>query len=160
MSDRSTKALRVLVVEDGDEYLDNLSRFVTGPVYVQVHDGAAAVAELAKGEVDLVYLDMRFDRIPREDLLGDHAAAAEQHNGDSKRAWRYLQNHQGLFILDAIRRAGGGGIPVILAYDFSREGARLSHLQKSHPRLWWVPDAVTPDEIRDLMDRALADSRG
>ncbi len=160
MSDRSATPPRVLIVEDGDEYLENLSRFVTGPVYVQAHDGAAALEELARGEVDLVYLDMRFDRIPREDLLGDHAAAARQHNGDSKRAWRYLQNHQGLFILDAIRRAGHGGVPVILAYDFSRERQRLEHLQKSHPLLRWVPDAVTPEEIHQLMDQAIEDARG
>ena len=160
MSEGPKESPRVLIVEDGDEYLDNLGRFVTGPDYVQAHDGAAALEELRRGGVDLVYLDMRFDRIPRGDLLGDHIAITEQHNGDPSRAWRYLQNHQGLFILDAIRRAGHGGVPVILAYDFSREQARLGHLQKTHPLLFWVPDAVTPDEIRELMGQALERSRG
>ena len=145
----------MLVVEDGDEYMDNLSRFVTGPDYVQVHDGRAALDALGAGPVDLVYLDMRFDRIPREDLLGDHVVAMQQHNGDPIRAWRYLQNHQGLFILDAMRRAGHADVPVVLAYDFSRETARLEHLQGSHPLLRWVPDAVTPDEIRRTMRAAI-----
>jgi CheY-like chemotaxis protein len=147
MLDRMT----VLIVEDGDEYRDNLERFVVGPRYLQAHTGGDALAVLERDAVDLIYLDMRFDRIAREALLGDHATAAKDHNGDVGRAWRFLQNHQGLFILDALDRAGFGDLPVILAYDFSREGRRFHHLQAQHPRLVWVSDAVTPDDIRCLM---------
>ncbi len=143
--------LTVLIVEDGDEYLENLSRFVPGPTYRQVRSGAAALSALSGGDVDLVYLDMRFDRIPRGDLLGDHAAATREHNGDPLRGWRYLENNQGLFVLNALHAAGYGGLPVILAYDFSREAARLKHLQARYPRLSWVPDAVTPEAIRERM---------
>lgn len=147
-------ALTVLIVEDGDEYRENLSRFVPGPTYVQARSGAAALETLAARPVDLIYLDMRFDRIPRADLLGDHAAATREHNGDPLRGWRYLENNQGLFVLDALHAAGYGDRPVILAYDFSRELKRLGHLQKRYPRLLWVPDAVTPDEIRARMVEA------
>lgn len=147
----------VLIVEDGDEYLENLTRFVSGPSYVQTHSGAAAIDALQTQDIDLVYLDMRFDRIPREDLLGDHAVATREHNGDPVRGWRYLENNQGLFILNAMHQAGFGTTPVILAYDFSREAGRLAHLRKRYPRLEWVHDAVTPDEIRALM-RQLLDS--
>ena len=35
----------VLIVEDGNEYLDNLSRFVLGPAYLQAHDGKSAGVE-------------------------------------------------------------------------------------------------------------------
>jgi CheY-like chemotaxis protein len=147
---------RVLIVEDGDEYLENLSRFVPGPRYRQAHTGAEALRMLDEEDVDLVYLDMRFDRIPNSELLGDHVVATREHNGDPVRAWRYLQLNQGLYILDAMRRAGHGDLPVILAYDFSRQRRRLEHLSRIHPSLHWVPDAVTPGQIRALMDRLLA----
>jgi CheY-like chemotaxis protein len=147
--------MRVLIIEDGDEYRENLTRFVPGPTYEQAHSGAEALARLAAGArdspVDLIYLDMRFDRIPQSDLLGDHALATRDHNGDPDRGWRFLATNQGLFILAALRQAGFGRIPTILAYDFSREPQRLAHLQRVHPGLRWVPDAVTPAEIRALM---------
>ncbi|MBI5495218.1 MAG: hypothetical protein HY904_09315 [Deltaproteobacteria bacterium] len=146
----------VLIVEDGDEYLHNLARFVPGPRYLQAHDGREACALLAREPVALVYLDMRFDRVPLESLLGDHAAATREQNGDPARGWKYLQNNQGLFVLDAIRRAGFAQVPVILAYDFSREEKRLAHLRRANPRLNWVPDAVTPAEITALMEKVLA----
>jgi CheY-like chemotaxis protein len=145
----------VLIVEDGDEYLENLSRFVAGPSYVQAHSGAEALQILVASDIDLIYLDMRFDRIPTADLLGDHAAATREHNGDPIRAWRHLQMNQGLYILDALRREGYGHLPVILAYDFSRERKRYEHLAGQHPTLRWVPDAVTPTEIRELMRQLL-----
>lgn len=148
----------VLIVEDGDEYRENLTRFVPGPTYVQARSGAKAVAILQSQPVDLVYLDMRFDRIPREDLLGDHAVATRQNNGDPLRGWRYLQNNQGLFVLNALSAAGFADKAVILAYDFSREATRLRHLQKRYPRLEWVPDAITPEEIRARMDRIFAEN--
>lgn len=144
----------VLIIEDGDEYRENLSRFVPGPTWLQARSAGQALEILQKNQVDLIYLDMRFDRIPRADLRGDHAAATRQHNGDPERAWRYLETNQGLFILNALGEAGYT-VPVILAYDFSREAARLKHLQARYPHLTWVPDAVTPEEIRALIDRML-----
>jgi CheY-like chemotaxis protein len=146
----------VLIIEDGDEYLENLSRFVAGPRYLQAHAGEEALEILRSERVDLIYLDMRFDRIPQAALMGDHATTTREHNGDPIRAWRYLQMNQGLYILDALRREGHGDLPVILAYDFSRERNRYEHLAVQHPTLRWVPDAVTPAEIRELMDQLLA----
>lgn len=154
MSDERATPPTVLIVEDGDEYLQNLSRFVPGPRYVQAHSGGEALSLLARERVDLVYLDMRFDRIPSGDLLGDHAAATREHNGDPVRAWRYLANNQGLYILDALRQ-GGHRLPVILAYDFSREPQRFRHLQRSYSPLTWVADAVRPEEIRARLDLML-----
>lgn len=143
--------MRVLIIEDGDEYRENLTRFVPGPEYLQAHSGQEALARLVEQPIDLIYLDMRFDRIPQAELLGDHAAATRDQNGDPVRGWRFLAMNQGLFILAALRAQGSGGVPTILAYDFSREPQRLAHLQKVHPGLRWVPDAVTPAEIRALM---------
>ncbi|MCA9541360.1 MAG: hypothetical protein KC620_20810 [Myxococcales bacterium] len=141
----------VLIIEDGDEYRESLTRFVPGPTYVQTRSGDAALAVLRAQPVDLIYLDMRFDRIPRGELLGDHARATRENNGDPVRGWRYLQNNQGLFILHALTEAGFGSMPVILSYDFTREATRLRHLQKRYPSLAWVPDAITPEAIRDRM---------
>jgi ActR/RegA family two-component response regulator len=138
----------ILIVEDGEEYLENLSRFVAGPRYVQAHSGAEAIAILHREPVDLIYLDMRFDRTARDLLLGDHEEATRECNGDARRGWRYLQNNQGLYILAALRAEELGGIPVILAYDFSGEPRRAATLQKVHPSMTWVPDTVTPEEIR------------
>lgn len=144
--------ISILIVEDGDEYLDDLSRFVPGPRYLQAHSGAEALAILRREPIDLVYLDMRFDRIPHADLLGDHAAATREHNGDPVRAWRHLQHNQGLYVLAALREAGFGGVPVVLAYDFSREARRFEHLRRVHPGLRWVGDAARPEEIRRIFD--------
>ena len=145
----------VLIVEDGDEYLDSLSKFVQGPQYLQAKSGEQAVALLKSHKVDLIYLDMRFDRIPMSDLLGDHIKATREHNGDPLRAFRFLQNNQGLFVLEKLRKENMAHIPVILAYDFSRQIKRYEHLKRIHPSLRWVPDAVTPTEIRELMTDCL-----
>lgn len=145
----------VLIVEDGDEYLESMANFVPGPRYVQARSAAAALARLAAEPVDLIYLDMRFDRIPRADLVGDHAAATRARNGDPQRGWRFLQNNQGLYILDALARAGHGAIPTLISYDFSREPARWRRLAARHPALVWVSDAIGPEDIRALMLRLL-----
>jgi hypothetical protein len=129
-----------------------LSRFVKGPRYHRAHSGAEALDLLTREPVDLIYLDMRFDRIPRVDLMGDHNAVTREKNGDEECAWKYQQNNQGLFILEAVNKSGHGHIPVILAYDFSYEIRRLENLTRIYPSLRWVPDTVTPDEIKKLID--------
>jgi ActR/RegA family two-component response regulator len=148
----------VLIVEDGDEYLENLTRYAPGPRYLQAHHGAEALAVLRVQAVELVYLDMRFDRIPEQHLLGDRAVAERNHGGDPARALRFLARNQGLFILEALRGAGHAELPVILAYDFSSEPRRFEHLSRLHPSLTWVPDAITPDEIRARLARLLSRS--
>ncbi len=144
----------ILIIEDGDEYLDNLSRFVEGPRYLQAKSGKQALEILREREVDLIYLDMRFDRIPLSDLLGDHDKAARERGGDEQAAWKHLQINQGLFILHELKKSGFEKIPVILAYDFSREERRLANLQKQYPRLRWAPDAVTAEAIRAMIEDA------
>jgi len=140
--------LRVLILEDGDEYMDNLSRYVPGPQYVQAHNAAEALCLLEAGGIDLVYLDMRFDRIPRDKLVGDFAQALAAVNGDKERAWRHLQNHQGLYILAFLAARGFGSLPVLVSYDFGHEQRRLELLRRTYPRLDWVGDGAGPDEIR------------
>ena len=143
-------AVTVLVIEDGDEYLENLTRFVPGPSYLQAHCGQDAVTILRNNPVDIIYLDMRFDRIPETDLLGDRDAAIREHNGDAARGLKYLMNNQGLFILAALKREGFGSLPVVVAYDFSKEPRRFENLRRTYPSLEWVSDAVSFEEVVSL----------
>jgi CheY-like chemotaxis protein len=149
-----SEEVTVLIVEDGDEYLDNLSRFVPGYKYLQAHNGHEALDILEASKVDLLYLDMRFDRIPKEQLIGDHAQVTQDQNGDPLRAWTYLANNQGLYILAHLRAHGLSQHPVIVAYDFSRETQRFDYLKRLHSHIQWVPDAVRPDEIRAAITRS------
>lgn len=146
----------ILIVEDGDEYLTSLSSFVVGPQYLQAQSGDAALQALRAHEVDLIYLDMRFDRIEPSALVGDLQALVESHNGDRSRALKHLQDHQGLYVLDHLARHGYAHVPVILACDFGREPRRFEHLSRRYPKLTWVHDSVSADEIRARIGRLLS----
>lgn len=139
----------VLVVEDGDEYLNVLTRFVSEYEYLQAHDGQQALDFLRSKPVDLVYLDMRFDRTHQHLLLGDHAVQTDKFGGDEKRAWRFLEKNQGLFILNHIYSAGFDETPMVLSHDFSSQPTRWQHLLRSYPNLSWLPDTLSPKDIRD-----------
>ena len=77
--------------------------------------------------------------------------ALRRHHGDRERAVRHLQTHQGLYILKALADAGFGEMPTVLAYDFRRELARFRRLKARYPRLHWVADTVSADEIHALL---------
>ncbi len=142
----------ILVVEDGDEYLDNLSRLLPDWRLVQAHDAADALSILARERPALVCLDMRFDRLERGRLVGDVGEVQGAHGLDEERAWRHLAQHQGLYILAALRQAGHGELPVVLFYDFSAEPRRFANLRRTYPGLRWLPDAATAAELRLLVD--------
>jgi len=138
----------IVVVEDGDEYITNLTTFVAqGMQYRQAKSGAQACQLIAQQRPDLVYLDMRFDRIPEEDLLGDIVQLTARFNGDVARARRFQQDNQGLFVLRAVRDAGFVG-PVILSYDFSAEERRFAALKARDPALRYCPDYADANTIR------------
>lgn len=138
----------IVVVEDGDEYITNLTTFVAqGMVYRQAKSGAHACQLIAERRPDLVYLDMRFDRIPVEDLLGDIVQLTARFNGDVARARRFQQDNQGLFVLRAVRDAGFVGA-VILSYDFSAEERRFAALKARDPALRYCPDYADANTIR------------
>ncbi len=154
----SEQAVDIVVVEDGDEYITNLTTFVAeGMQYRQAKSGAQACQLIAQRAPALVYLDMRFDRIPEEDLLGDIVQLTARFNGDVSRARRFQQDNQGLFILRAVRDAGFAG-PVILSYDFSAEERRFAALQARDPALRYCPDYADANTIRatilEAVDRA------
>jgi CheY-like chemotaxis protein len=149
--------VHVLVVEDGDEYLTNLTTFVAdGMRYTQACSGDEACA-LATGErPDVVYLDMRFDRTPVEALIGDLVKLTARFNGDVARARTFQQDNQGLFILRALRDAGYRG-PVILSYDFASEERRFRALSGRDPALSYCPDYADAQQIRATIMAAVAD---
>lgn len=144
----STTPLDVLVVEDGDEYLTNLSTFVSNGIeYRQARSGIEACRMVAQKRPDLVYLDMRFDRTPEEELLGSMVELTARFNGDVSRARRFQQDNQGLFVLRALREAGFVG-PVILSYDFGPEERRFRALAAKDPALSYCPDYADATTIR------------
>jgi hypothetical protein len=144
--------MKVLVVEDGFEYLDCLARFLPAIAWERAGTGPAALAALAAGGFDAAFLDMRFDRAPEAELLGDVAAVAERFNGDLVAARQFLVDHQGTFVLAAIREAGHR-LPIVLSYDFGDEPKRFERLAARHGPLHYVVDTASPDEIGRLFER-------
>jgi CheY-like chemotaxis protein len=148
---------RVLVIEDGHEYIENLQRFLGEHFeFSRAGDGEAALDALAHGGWDVIYLDMRFDRAPR--LLGDLEGLATRFAGDGQRARRFLEDNQGTYILAAIRDAGVL-TPVLFSYDFDGEPRRFANLTRRHGPLASLPDTAGPAEIqRALQDLAVSGS--
>ncbi len=148
----------IVVVEDGDEYITNLTTFVAqGMVYRQAKCGTQACQLIAERRPDLVYLDMRFDRIPVEDLLGDIVQLTARFNGDVARARRFQQDNQGLFVLRAVRDSGFVGA-VILSYDFSAEERRFAALKARDRALRYCPDYADANTIRATILEAIGRS--
>jgi DNA-binding response OmpR family regulator len=147
--------LDVLVVEDGFEYLNNLSTFVAeGIAYRQARSGHAAMTLVRERTPDLVYLDMRFDRTPVEELLGSIVELTARFNGDIARARRFQQDNQGLFVLRALREAGYTG-PIVLSYDFGAEERRFKALSSRDPHLSYCPDYADARTIRATIEAAV-----
>ena len=136
----------ILVAEDGDEYTTNLDRFLGEEFrFVRAGDGEAALAAVAEGSIDAVFLDMRFDRAER--LLGDLAALVRRFSGDEDRARRFLEDNQGTYVLAALR-AAGCVLPVIFSYDFDGEPRRFANLSRRHGPLAYLNDTAGPAEMR------------
>lgn len=154
------RVLDILVVEDGNEYLTNLSTFVAdGFSYRQAKSGIEAQRLLADKLPDLVYLDMRFDRTPEEELLGNLVELSARFNGDVARARRFQQDNQGLFVLRALREVGYAG-PVILSYDFGPEERRFRALSARDPCLRYCPDYADAASIRQVILEAVSAAGG
>ena len=148
----------VLVIEDGHEYTTNLERFLGGDfVFERAGEGATALERLSAGGVDVVFLDMKFDRAPL--LLGDEAALVRRFAGDAKRARRFLEDNQGTYVLAAVREAGFVQ-PAIFSYDFDGEPRRFGNLLSRYGPLSYLTDSAGPREIRAALRAALAGSAG
>jgi CheY-like chemotaxis protein len=137
---------RVLVVEDGFEYITNLERFLAQDFeLVRAGDGPEALERLAGEDFDVVFLDMRFDRAGR--LLGEGEELLHRFAGDPVRARRFLEDNQGTYILAALR-AAGCTLPVVMSYDFDGEPRRFQNLARTHGPVSYLSDTAGPAEIR------------
>lgn len=143
--------LRVLIVEDGFEYRDTFSRYAGDTFsFTRAGDGAEALAECGAGRFDVLFLDMRFDRVEPGRLLGDLAETAERFNGDPVRATRFLEENQGVYVLAALR-AAGVGTPAVFSHDFSGEPRRWAALERKYAPVVWLPDNASPAEVKALL---------
>jgi CheY-like chemotaxis protein len=147
--------MRILVIEDGYEYTETLARFLSeGFVWERAGSGPAGLTMLETDSYDAVFLDMRFDRVAEGELLGDLAATADRFNGDAVQARNFLEDHQGTFVLAALRERGLA-VPVLMSYDFEGEPRRWSRLSTRYAPVDFVPDNASPGEIADQL-RALS----
>ncbi|MFT4978354.1 MAG: CheY-like chemotaxis protein [Myxococcota bacterium] len=144
---------RVLVVEDGHEYINNLTRFLGEDfAFTRAGDGPAALELLSDAPFEAIFLDMKFDRA--DVLLGDLDATRRRFAGDETRARRFLENNQGAYVLAAIREAGHSQ-PAIFSYDFDSEPRRFKNLLRRYGPLRYLNDTATPADIRDTLAGAI-----
>lgn len=149
---------RILVVEDGHEYITNLDRFLARDfAFTRAGDGPEALALLQARPFDVVFLDMRFDRASA--LLGDLDELADRFAGDRVRARRFLEDNQGTYVLAALRAAGHAQ-PVLFSYDFGGEPRRLKNLEARYAPVAWLSDAAGPSDIRQTLLRLCAGALG
>ena len=144
--------MRVLVIEDGEEYIRTLTRFCADVFdFTRAGDGPAALALLDAAlelqPFDRVFLDMRFDRVSPAVLLGDIGTTAERFNGDPNRARQFLEDNQGAYVLAALR-AAGHTLPVVFSHDFDAEPKRWASIERMYAPVRYLPDNASADAIR------------
>ena len=145
---------QVLIVEDGQEYSALFQRYLTeGFSFTRAGDGPEALLLLQTRAFAVIFLDMRFDRAEPSRLLGDLAATTARLTGDEAQARRHLEDHQGVYILAALREAGVS-VPVVMSYDFDGEPRRFKHLESRYAPLSYLTDDAGPAEIRAALGRA------
>jgi hypothetical protein len=128
----------LLVVEDGTEYVE-FARLFVGDAFdvLAARSAREALALLTDPGADALLVDLRFDRAPREDLVGDvDALAARLFGGDRARALRHVQDQQGALVLGALREAG---FPqrAVFVHDFPPR--RLANLRALYGDVHAVP---------------------
>ena len=150
--------MKVLIIEDGYEYLELFQRFLPDIAWTRQGSGPEGLRWLQEHEVDAIFLDLCFDRIPTEDLLGDLESLTHRFNGDPVRARSHLQQQQGLFVLAALREAGCT-LPVILAMKSDDEPARWRRLQARYAPLDPLPDLRRPNALRRRLQELVGQGR-
>lgn len=92
---------------------------------------------LGEAPAEAFLVDLRFERSPVADLVGDvEGTAKRRFGGDVHRAVRYLKEQQGTLVLAAIRQAGFDG-PAVFVHDFP--GRRLANLCRLYGDVHAVP---------------------
>ena len=130
---------RVLVIEDGTEYAEFARLFLTRDFEIVAAQSATeALAAVARQPVDVLLIDLRFDRSKPEILIGDLEASAQRlFAGDRVRALRHLQDQQGVLILAELRKAGHRQ-PAVFVHEFPER--RLANLRQLYGDVRSVPN--------------------
>jgi hypothetical protein len=142
-----TTARTVIVIEDGTEYTDAFRNLVASNAaasieLVRAGDFEEARRALAERAVDAVFLDVVFDRIAPEKLVGDWEGPIRRFGGDRRRAERHLAENQGFYLLNELAPLLPEGIPVVIAYDFSAEPERLAALRRRCAQISGLADGT------------------
>lgn len=141
----------VLIIEDGFEYTDRAHQWLGEDFeFTRAGNGNEAMALIQETDFGLVYLDMNFNRIPADDLLGPWAEIVDRFGGDRDQAREFLETHQGVYILAALREALCG-LPVLISYDFSAEPKRWVHLRSRYKPLHYLSDNAGPDQVHNAL---------
>ncbi len=146
MTSRATPRRRLLVCEDGDEYLLRFSRFLsTHYVFEQARNAVQLLALARKQPPALaVLLDLDFRRTPESELVdGDGRNVGPLSEAER----RQLISNQGIAILAELRRAGCT-LPALLFADV--ETARSKFLVERFAPLNIVP---SHGGLRELQQR-------
>jgi CheY-like chemotaxis protein len=130
----------VLIVEDGDEYREFFERHLFGYRLLQARNAPASEEALKKNSIDVIVLDLRFDRIPREELIGDVLEISRERFGqdtDLSEAWRYLADNQG-FLIAKYLRGKGYDEPILIIEDLPDR--QVANLRRLYGKLAVVPE--------------------
>ena len=141
----------VLIVEDGHEYIDRAEQFLSEDFeFTRAGNGEEALQLLRETAFEMAYLDMNFNRVGSHQLLGPWDELTARFGGDKEQARAFLEAHQGVYVLSAMRDAGHG-LPVLISYDFSSEPKRWSHLKSRYGPIAYLSDNEGPDEVRKAL---------
>jgi CheY-like chemotaxis protein len=140
---------RMLVVEDGTEYAEFARLFLGKDFHVVAAQSAAeSLKIMASQAIDVLLIDLRFDRARDEILVGDIEASAQRlFAGDRVRALRHLQDQQGVLILAELRKAGHRQ-PAAFVYQFPPR--RLENLRRLYGDVRTVPN-FDADALRRVL---------
>ena len=127
----------LLVIEDGHEYEEFARLFLAKDFEVRgVHSAREALEAIATTPAEALLVDLRFERSPLEDLVGDLEATTKRLGGDRGRAVRWLKEQQGTLVLGALREAGCHS-PAVFVHDFPPR--RLKNLRRLYGDVHAVP---------------------
>jgi CheY-like chemotaxis protein len=139
--------MKILVVEDGHEYSELLTRFLGEQFCFQrAGDGFQALELLQQESWALMFLDVCFDRIPVERLIGDLNVVSERFNGCQERGVQHLQAQQGIYILAEVRKHQFA-LPVLLSKDFIHDMSRWNRLSERYGPIRFLSDNAGPAEM-------------
>lgn len=147
----------LLVIEDGTEYTDAFVRLAPRAAseaeFLRAADADEARLLLAGRGIQGVFVDMVFDRTPPDRLCGSLEPLLSRFGGDRRRALAHLAENQGFFLLHELASAIPRGVPVVLAWDFTPEPARLALLRETIPTVEGMPEGASASTILETLLR-------